>query len=61
MPDFSMCIRMDCDVRDQCKRHRESGTKASDNQVYNDFRHEIPGKSCSGFWQVNPVAEVQND
>jgi len=58
---ITMCIRMDCPVRDQCKRHRESGTKAQANQVYCDYRTEIPGKECAGFLQVNPVSEVSDD
>lgn len=55
MADLTMCVRMDCPVREQCKRHRDSGTKAGYYQSYCDFRHEIPGKDCSGFIQVNPV------
>lgn len=61
MTDLTMCVRMDCQVRDQCKRHRDSGTKASDDQVYCDYRHEIPGKNCTVFIQVNPVGEVNHD
>lgn len=61
MTDITMCVRMDCHVRDQCKRHRDSGTKTGDRQSYCDLRHEIPGKNCTGFIQVNPVAEVEDE
>lgn len=61
MTDVAMCSRRDCPVSDQCKRSPLSGTKAGDMQTWCDFRHEIPGKNCTGFIQVNPVGEVAHD
>jgi len=54
MPDISMCAVTDCPKSNECYRHKDSGTKASEyRQAYFIWPDDYKGP-CEHFWQILP-------
>lgn len=54
MPDIAMCSHPSCPSRQQCLRHRESGTVPGEYQWYDAFE---PGQDGRCEWFVPRIRE----
>ena len=49
MPDFTMCESNQCKLHFKCARSKDSGTRPSDMQSYDDFYHSDDKLKCDMF------------
>ena len=57
MADIQMCLSTICPSSSHCRRHKDSGTKASHFQYYGSYEPDSTGR-CASFWPVQDDAEA---